>query len=225
MNFVARYLITIFSLFIFTSVFAENDYLAGRVIGYTVEGEQMPMADTEIRILRTTITDKTDERGYFRLFLRKDKNKYKDQVQAGRKINLEISNPGWFMVTPYDGKFYMPKYVDDFDLEVQVISNKSKMKFGRFEAAFSSKRGNNKTPQHAVQVISTASILSAHETKERFIEYGFHPFIQTVQTKKGPRYKVIAAIYPGKNYAKKTRNIIKRKYPKYKDVFIKLMLK
>lgn len=212
--------------FIFFSIAnAENDYLVGRVIGYTIEGEQMPIAETEVSILRTTISDKTDEKGYFRLPLRKDKDKYRNQLKAGRKINLEISNQGWFMVTPFDGKFYMPKYVDDFDLDIRVISNKSKMKFGRFLGSFSSKKGNNPTPQHAVQVISTSSILSAHETLERFKEYGYKPFIQTVRDKKRTTYKVIAAIFPRKDDAKKVRKIIKSRYPKYNDAFIKLMLR
>ncbi len=223
-NFIKVFLVG-FCIVLFSSIFADNDHLVGRVVGYTVEGDEMPIAETEIRILRTTISSPTDEHGNFNLNLRKDKNKYRDQLKPGRKITLEISNPGWFMITPYNGKFFMPKYVDDFDLEVRVVSNKSKMRIGRFDAYFGNKSGNTRTPQHAVQVISTRSELSAYETMERFKQYGYHPFIQTVKTKKGPRYKVIAAIYPGKNSAKKVRNIIKRKYPRYKDVFIKLMLR
>ena len=176
-------IIILVSIFISVIVNAENDFLTGKIVTYTADGYEIQMANQSITIQHTRITDDTDDRGVFRLNLHKDGDKYKEQLQPGRKITLQLKDPGWFILTPYEGKFFIPKTLDDYEAIVRVAFNQSKVKLGSFNAVFSSNKPDSRRLRFAAQVMSTISELTAYTVMDKFKRFGYSPTVDVIKEK------------------------------------------
>jgi len=218
--------VVLLCFFVSVIVTAENDFLTGKLVTYTSDGYEIPMASQNISIQHTTINADTDERGVFRLNLRAEQNKYANQLKPGRKITLKLKDPGWFILTPYEGKLYVPKILDDYEMTVRVVFNQSKVKLGAYNAVFSTNKPNSKRLHFAAQVVSTISELSAYTVMDRFKRVGYAPTVKVIKEKNGKStFKVFAGIYPNRVIAQNEVKKIKNRFPKHKDAFIKLILK
>jgi len=196
-------------------LFANEIYINGRVTAFSSNGEEYPKDAITINILNTSIETKSNQKGFFHLIL--DGNKY----TSGTKIRLQVENVGWYIYAPYDGVFFLPKNLEDFDLKIKIVMNSSVIKNSYFNVNVNSNQSKNKKPQPVIQIASFHNKSSAEKELQNIIKKRYHKaFIKKIDS----QYKVFISIFKTKKEANKFLKFFTKKYSKeYSDAFVSLI--
>ena len=203
-----------FILFIFFSMTLLGSYLKGRIIAFSSNGEEYGKEGLTLSIPYEDNPKKSIKNGFFRLYL-------PDNYTAGTKVRLMIDNPNWFIYSPNNGQFFLPKNLEDFDLEVKVVTNTSKIKNKYFDVSISSKQTQGKISQPVIQIASFKNESSAKKVLKDIKRKRYSKaFIEKINS----QYKVFISIFKTKKEANKFLKFFTKKYRKqYGDAFVTLI--
>jgi len=203
---------------------ASDNYLYGTLKAYTPYGKQEPMAGVKVSVLyNDKIFSTTDYQGRFRLDIGLD-----NRLKAGKKIVLKIDEPSWLMLSPFKGELFIPYNLENYELNIKLVTNRSRLQIDGFTASFAGKDNNGVeiNQVYLVQVLTSTSRDAAFTTKDFFVQKGFKTYIQVTKSFNDiVYYKVLVGNYLTKNKANIAKNRIRKTYKKYKDSFVKLVAK
>lgn len=219
-----RLLILLILFFAPLQLLASDSYLSGNLKAYTPYGKQEPMAGVRISVLyNDEVFSTTDSQGRFRLNLSLGNN-----LSVGKKIILKIDEPSWFILAPFKGELFIPQSLENYELNVNLVTNRSRLQIDGFTASFAGKNNNGEeiNQMFLVQVLTSTSRDASFLTNNFFLEKGYKTNIQVTKSFNDiVYYKVQVGNFITKDKANIEKNLIRKKYKKYKDAFVKLVAK
>lgn len=203
-----------------------KDWLNGSVSTFDLVGKKIPWSGNVIKISyereKYRTATKTNNKGDFHLFIKKP-------IVLGTKVTLSIDEDDYFILAPFNGEFYPPRDLTNFELHIIVVSNSSKVvQVGPLYASFSNQdiSKKNQKQMYTVQVVSTTSNLKAAATRDFFRRRGYDSFVDTLKQNFGLAiYKVYVTTSTDWATTNKVKNTIRKGFKrKYKDAFVKSVL-
>jgi len=222
----------IFTIFLSTIVDANDYILHGKVITYSEDGYPYPVEQIDIKIEGTGSNDvtysiKKNSGGRFHLNLLNSKGK--PLIKAGEKVRLDVNlSDKWFMLTPFNGEFFLPKNSKNHDIEVILLANNSQLKRKKSRIKFFNTE--KEKVEYCVQILSVNSPSSARKTRDEFNnkwKKKYNAYIETVTLNRTKIYKVLVTVnpYSKSNIVKLRQDIIQvAKYKKLQP-FIRLTVR
>lgn len=211
----------------FSKPTSEGEWLNGTITTYDSIGKEIPWAGNVIEVYyendkyRTAAT--TGDQGNFHLRIKKP-------MVLGRKVRFNLKVDDYFILSPYNGEFFPPESLTNFDLKIKVVSNSSKaVQVGPLYANFTNKDRKKAATQkqlYTVQVVSTTSSKESIKIRNFFVSNGYDSFIDTIKETYGlVTYKVYVTTSTDWETTNKVKRKIRRRFKrKYKDSFVKSIL-
>jgi len=185
------------------------DYLnlTGKIIKVKDNGEEEIFKNVKIFIDKSTIQAQTYEKGNFEL------KKNTKQFKFGDRIQLKLKDPNWFILSPFNGKFFMPNKAEH--LKVRVISKQSRTYASLFTTV----------KDYSIQVVYTYNEIYAIDTmnalkKDNYKDVYYEAYAKASVPKNGFLYKVKVGHFKSKKKAMETLSKIRRRYKMWKDAFL-----
>jgi len=207
---------------------AHDYFLHGKVINYSEDGTPFPVEEVTIGIEGTgskvEYEIKKNSRGRFHLNLAPNG---KILIRAGEKVrlNIDLSNK-WFMLSPYNGEFFLPKNSKNHDIEVILLANNSQIK--RKHSRIKLFNEEKEKVQSCIQILSVKSLWSAKKVRDEFNskwKKKYNAYIETVNIKGKKIFKVLIVVTPYSKFNIKKLHQKVRKVVKYRGAFIRLTVR
>ena len=200
-------LVLLLSLLSSTTLMADYINLRGTIVKVQDNGQEEVFKNVRISIKNSTIQSRTYQKGNF------DMKKNSKDLKAGDPIQLTISDARWFIISPFDGKMFLPNRAQN--IKVRVISKSSRV----YAALFKTVRDYN------IQIVSTYNEAYAIDTvnalrRDHFKDVYYEAYAKGNVPKNGFFYKVKVGHYKNKTKAIKDLLKIRKKYKAWKDAFL-----
>lgn len=184
---------TLLIAFYTSMVFA--DELNGRVLAVDELGVERPIDNIGIRLGKVEKNPAEHHgNGRFTLSI--------SSKSPGDKIFISIDRPGWSILSPYEGEFFLPKDLENEELIVRVVP----FPLNFYPSAYFDSRvmGGNSPGTHVVQVFVTTDRMKAanlvNSIKNQKLEARYETILGTPV-----QYRVLVGPFQSKAIADETR--------------------
>ena len=189
-----------------TTLMADYINLQGSIIKVKDNGQEEVFQNVGISINKSAIHTRTYEKGNFEL------KKNAQQFKIGDKIQLKLSDKNWFIISPFNGKMFLPNKAEK--IKIRVVSKDSRV----YAALFTTIR------DYSIQVVTTYNEAYAIDTmnalKKDYKDVYYEAHAKANVPKNGFFYKVKVGHFTSKKNAIKTLKKIRKRYTLWKDAFL-----
>jgi len=189
-----------------TTLMADYINLTGSIINVKDNGQEEALNNVNISINNSAIYAKMKIGGKFEL------HKNTKQFKIGDKIQLKLSDKNWFIVSPFNGKMFLPNKAEK--IKIRVVSKQSRV----YAALFTTIR------DYSIQVVTTYNEAYAIDTmnalKKDYKDVYYEAHAKAKAPKNGFFYKVKVGHYTSKKSAIADLKKIRKRYKLWKDAFL-----
>jgi len=190
-----------------TTLMADYLNLTGKIVKVKDNGEEEIFKNIGISIKNSNIHGRTYQKGIFEL------KKSAREFKFGDKIELTLDDPNWFILSPFNGKIFMPNKATR--LKVRVISKQSRTYASLFTTV----------KDYSIQVVYTHNEIYAIDTmnalrKDNYKDVYYEAYAKGDVPKNGFLYKVKVGHFKSKHKAIKTLHKIRKRYAMWQDAFL-----
>ena len=190
-----------------TTLMADYLNLTGKIVKVKDNGEEEIFRNIGISVDKSNILTQASKTGKFSL------KRSKKWLKYGDKIQLKLDDPNWFILSPFNGKIFMPNTAQY--LTVRVISKQSRTYASLFTTV----------KDYSIQVLYTHNEIYAIDTmkalrKDNYKDVYSEAYAKASVPKNGFLYKVKVGHFKSKKKAIEALRKIRKRYRMWQDAFL-----